>query len=226
MAFYRRPCHEKILGKLTGEPPKDPSRVLSALDELCNLFSEAPFKWYLVGGMGIDVRIGKITREHHDFDIEIPSESRHEFKAYMQIKGYSLFKRVVATDVPPDKRVVLFDVCYESECFPEEERVKAARTKNGVIVDGEFNHLSYIDVFFTRHTYEGTEFGFRGKINRLSFPQPLDDLVERNGYQIRLRNLLYEIALRQHSKHPVEQFDLNNLLKSLNKAAENACKLT
>jgi hypothetical protein len=224
VAFYRRPWYERILGKLTGELPKNPSRVLRALDELCNLFSEASFKWYLVGGMGIDVHIGKITREHHDFDIEIPSESRHEFKAYMKSKDYSLFKRLAATDLPPDKRVVLFDACYENECVPEEERVKAAKTKDGVIVDGDFTHLSYLDVFFTRHTDEGTEFGFRGKISRLSFPQPLDYLIERNGNQIRLRNPVYEVALRQNSKHPVEQFDLNNLLRNLNTAAGNAYK--
>lgn len=219
-AFYRRPVYERILGKPAGNPPKNPSRVLLALDGLCDLFSEAQFKWYLVGGMGIDVRIGRITREHHDFDIEVPSENRHEFIDYMGRKGYSLFKRMVATDLPPDRRVILFGKCSEFECVPEEERIKVAKTKDGIVVDGTFTHLSYLDVFFTRSTGKGTEFGFRGEIHRLAFPQPLDSVVERNGYQLRVRNPAYEIALRQNSQYFIEQFDLNNLLNWLEDRAK------
>ncbi|MCK5149412.1 hypothetical protein KAJ87_00610 [Candidatus Pacearchaeota archaeon] len=216
IAFYRRNKFEGIFNKRANMLPKNPHKLVETIGNLSNFFAEASFKWYVVGGMGIDLRIGKMTRNHHDIDLEIPSEQSQEFVNFLTDKNYGLFKTYTALDIYPNKRIIMAKSCGLEKCVPEEGRIKAYKlNKKGEILDGNFDHLCYLDLFFTRESEEGRVFGWRGKIKTFNF-QNADDFSHKvNGSNIKLRNHLYELALREGSRHIHERKDRKNLFDHL-----------
>ena len=110
--------------------------------------------------MGIDLRIERITRHHHDIDLEIPSEQSQEFVKFLADRNYRVFKTGLAMDVFPNRRIILANECGPEKCVPEEGRIKAYKVNSrGEILDGLFDHICYLDLFFTRDSINGKEFG-------------------------------------------------------------------
>ncbi len=52
--------------------------------EIAELFTEAPFLWWIAGGWAIDLFVGRQTREHDDIDVQVLRRDQHVVRAALQ----------------------------------------------------------------------------------------------------------------------------------------------
>ncbi len=51
--------------------------------EIRDLFSSAPFQWWIAGGWAIDLFLGKLTRPHFDLDIAVARRDQTLARQYL-----------------------------------------------------------------------------------------------------------------------------------------------
>ncbi len=189
----------------------------SAIDKLCSFLDDAPFDWYLVGGLGIDLFLGKQTRPHHDIDIEIPSDQAKDLIDYMASKGYSTYRRVegrrlnilkalknrskklfgklngVDVKIKPDThyRWTFYEKASESDCIPSRKNKLCFFSENSSLN----SYMPILDIFFVNQTESGTEIGIQGKSYYLHEPYEAEP-VTWNGNMIKMRNPAYHTFLK------------------------------
>jgi hypothetical protein len=191
------------------------AQIEDGLVRLCDMTDDAPFDWFLVGGVGIDLYLGRMTRFHHDFDIEVPSEQVEDVRDYMEEQGYFLLRKVMTSNVPRNRRMAVYHEVDPSECSPDNEaRFRLVKQSNGQIVGGELGFLSYIDVSFTKQQERGVEAGYHGTSFVLPVRYSSDQMVaEVKGHKVRLRNPLYSVRLKKMFDTEINRFDIDNLKK-------------
>lgn len=184
-----------------------------SIEKLCGIMRDFD-EWFLVGGMGLDLNLGEITRMHHDFDIEAPSERFSELVGHMMKRGYGLFRKLMSMDVYPKKRAVVYER-FSADSAPIGKEMRFVRLMGDKADERNDDMLSYIDVFFTRDTEKGREFGYNEKPATLPFDYASPKKIEREGCSIRLRNPAYQAYLKMGSKSQIDKYDLSNLEKML-----------
>ena len=68
------------------------------LMDVINLLEELNIKYWVDGGWGVDILIGKQNRDHRDIDIDFDSESEEVLLAALKEKGYK-----ITTDWSPSR---------------------------------------------------------------------------------------------------------------------------
>lgn len=212
---YQIGLYEGKSSKVDAPTKEHEATVYESLDQLCTLMKDAPFEWFLVGGLGIDLRIGELTRCHSDIDIEVSCCDIEEMLLYMAGRGYSFYRKVFITNVPRGKKLFVYESSDGSNCGPDiKDRYRFIKSEDGLIIDGTLDLLSYIDVFFSRYHQNGVEVGYKGKSIILSVPYSSEDMiVVHNGHKIRTRNPLYAAFLKINSNSATAEFDMNTIMR-------------
>lgn len=52
-------------------------------EQVAELFSDLPEKWWIAGGWAIDLFLGEQTREHEDVDVAILRKDEVAFRTYL-----------------------------------------------------------------------------------------------------------------------------------------------
>jgi hypothetical protein len=164
---------------------------LKVIEELAKKLSGIKTKWYLVGGFGIDLHYGSITRKHFDIDIEIDKKDTPQFMKEIQPLGYGIYTQSVGIEILPKTYLEVYRPSKPEECTPE----KHSRIR--MISNTETCQLTKcIDIKFCENTPNGTRIGNDGRPPIL-IREKYDGPIQRIGDQIiRLRNIEHHRILK------------------------------
>ena len=220
--------YSRLSKRLRLPTKKNTSQINASLERICKMFEKAPFDWYLVGGVGIDLYLGKMTRFHHDIDIEVPSENTNQLIDYIKGINYTLLQKVLSTNIPKNKRLVIYKEANIRECVPESKaRYRLVNYNHGRIIDGKLNFLSYIDVSFTRQHGSGTEVGYHGRSIIMPIKYSGEQMVkEFKGNKIKLRDPRYHLYLKNRFESLIDTFDRDNLKRIIKQRMQTSHNLS
>lgn len=214
MKKYHFTIYDKLSKRLKESNAEREKEIFVALNSLCDLLKEGNFEWYIVGGLGIYLQKGKITRFHHDIDIEIDTKDVEKLHTHMKTKDYSLMKKILTANIPTNKRMAVYTECKPEECTPElESRVRLVHNSSKIVQKLEL--LSFIDISFKQKNNQETLFGYHGKTATLNveYEGPIINIGNNN---LRTRNLVYHRYLKESSKSIIDQYDIKTIDTILN----------
>ena len=196
--------------RLSYPSPDHVNQLYDSLENFCKVVRDAPFEWFLVGGLGIDMYYGKISREHRDIDIEIPSDQAQEMIQHMEKNDYSLFRKILSTNISRKKRMVVYKETDGSDCRHDTGyKFRLVPCSEGRIVDDPENNLPFVDVTFSKKCDEGFEICYKGNTIALAEPYTAENMaIHFRGHKVRLMNPVYHAALKEGSRKPVDLHDM------------------
>lgn len=190
---------------------QDGQETLSVLEGLASMLNTHKTPWYLVGGLGIDMHYGKITRKHTDIDIEIERKDVPQFMQDIKDNNYGLFTRCFVAKIWPRVYMEVYRATRAEECFPERKgRIR-------MICDGNINPLAdYIDVKFCEKTPQGTWLGNDG-FEPILITEEYDGQRAQVGSQpVRLRNIAHHKILKSLNANPINNYDMKTIDSVIN----------
>ena len=117
-------------------PSPQQQKQLDALIALVLACHERDLLLSVVGGYGLDALFGKLTRDHHDFDIVIKSEDEPKFSELLLELGY---RHVPEWSEPGRKEVYRLESLGDDFVLElvavDETRLSAAAAQFGITID-------------------------------------------------------------------------------------------
>jgi hypothetical protein len=163
------------------------------LEDAFEMFNKTGAKWSPVGGLEATVRIGYMTMNHTDIDIEIDETQLPIFKKGMETQGYKLFEKLISLNVNLPrykKRFILYKKCNIN---------KNTIKKQVRLIHNNPDILPYllrvIDVKVCRHTDEGTTVNVDGQLIPINKPY-YGKIIDFKGQPIQLRNIGFRTYIK------------------------------
>ncbi len=173
--------------------PTNPQKIATSLRTLAafsRFMSESEVKWYLTGGIAIDLINRSAFREHGDVDIVIPLDQLPRFTEYLSSRRVLSYRRVFTTKVYADRRFTVFKrVVPKISHFGHRSNLK-------LLLSPQYDLLRLIDIHLVQTSSQGTKLLCGKNIVTLPFQLAESEAFRVNGQRISCCDLRFILFLK------------------------------
>ena len=193
------------------ERPWIPTNLEDDVQFMATLFEGIECPVYLIGGIGMALRVGHFYREHKDFDLAIFTDELPIVMRHLEKRNYLITTRRFMTHISPKyniQAVTTYDPKRANIPNPEKLHTRGLK-KSGPLVRVHFKRTDYFDIFFLGKSDGGViAHGFKVVIPWNDF-LPAEKISEKSN--LLLPNLNYKRYLPPRKGKQQQDFDMNGL---------------